>query len=55
VFAAAKGATVMLSGGRRLECRWVPYKSGIMMMEVPPGLAFTQLFVNGKRQISAPL
>jgi len=53
VFAAAQGATVTLSGGRKLECRWVPYKDHILMTEVPAGLEFTQLFVNGKRQIRA--
>lgn len=53
VLAAAEGATVTLSGGRKLECSWMPYQNGIMMTSVPPGLAFTQLFVNGKRQIRA--
>ncbi|NIM47822.1 MAG: signaling protein, partial [Gemmatimonadales bacterium] len=43
-----------LSGGRKLDCRWRPFRDGIMMCELPEvraeGLGFTQLFVNGKRQ-----
>jgi len=53
VYAAEAGHRVTLSGGRRLACQWLPYRNGIMMAEVPPGLHFTQLFVNGKRQIRA--
>lgn len=56
-YAAYGAESVTVSGGRRLECHWVPYKNGIMMCElrdVKPGrLNFTQLFVNGKRQIRA--
>jgi Right handed beta helix region len=52
-FTAASGQRATISGGRRLECKWKMYKNGIMMAGVPPGLAFTQLFVNGKRQIRA--
>ena len=53
VFAASAGHRVTMSGGRRLACDWTPYRGGIMMSEVPPGLTFTQLFVNGRRQIRA--
>jgi hypothetical protein len=50
---AVAGETVTLSAGRRLNCRWVPHAHGIMKTQVPAGLDFTQLFVNGKRQIRA--
>jgi hypothetical protein len=53
VFAASAGHRVTISGGRRLACNWTSYRGGIMMSEVPPGLTFTQLFVNGRRQIRA--
>jgi Right handed beta helix region len=53
VYAAEPDRRVTLSGGRRLTCQWVQYKNGIMMARVPKGLDFTQLFVDGKRQIRA--
>jgi hypothetical protein len=53
IYAAAPDQPVIISGGRRLICNWKPYKDGILMTEVAPGLEFTQLFVNGKRQIRA--
>lgn len=55
--AAYPGERVTLSGGRRLACRWRPYSDGIMMCELPAvkegTLDFTQLFVDGKRQVRA--
>jgi Right handed beta helix region len=53
IYAAAPGENVTISGGHRLICDWKPYQNGILMAEVEPGLDFTQLFVNGKRQIRA--
>jgi len=57
VYAAYPGERVTLSGGKRLECPWKPYRDGIMMCELPEVGAgqfdFTQLFVNGKRQSRA--
>jgi len=53
IYAAAPGQQVTISGGRRLVCKWKPYKDGILMAEVEPGLEFTQLFVNGRRKIRA--
>ena len=48
---------VTISGGRKLNCRWKPFKSGIMQCSVSDGkqkpLNFTQLFVDGKRQVRA--
>lgn len=52
-YAAQPGEKVLISGGRPLACRWTPHKNGIMKTSVPSGLNFTQLFVNGKRQIRA--
>lgn len=56
-YAAYPGELVTISGGRKLECRWHQYRDGILMCELPEvkegGLGFTQLFVNGKRQIRA--
>jgi len=56
-YAASPGERVTLSGGRRLDCKWRPYKSGVVMCDWPEAktgrLAFTQLFVNGKRQVRA--
>ena len=56
-YAAYAGELVTLSGGRKLDCQWKPYRDGIMRCELPAvkagQLNFTQLFVNGKRQIRA--
>ncbi|MFZ0860165.1 MAG: hypothetical protein WAN18_05750, partial [Candidatus Sulfotelmatobacter sp.] len=53
IYTAYPGERVTISGGRKLACNWNPYKNGIMMASVPSGLEFTQLFINGKRQIRA--
>lgn len=53
LYAAYPSERVTISGGRKLSCNWTPYKNGIMMASVPPGLQFSQLFINGKRQIRA--
>ena len=52
-YAAYPGEVVTLSGGHRLQCHWTPYKGAIFSTAVPRGLKFSQLFVNGKRQIRA--
>jgi len=56
-YAASVHGSVTISGGRRLTCRWKPFRDGIMMCELPEvksgELGFTQLFVGGKRQIMA--
>jgi hypothetical protein len=47
---------VTISGGRRLECHWRPYRDGIFVTELPQvrrGLNFDQLFINGERQVLA--
>lgn len=53
IYAAYPGEHVTISGGRKLDCTWRPHKNGIMMASVPSGMEFTQLFINGKRQIRA--
>lgn len=53
IWAAWPGDRVTLSGGQRLSCRWTHHVGGIMKTQVPRGLSFRQLFVNGKRQIRA--
>jgi len=56
-YAAYPGELVTISGGRKLDCQWRPYKDGIMICELPAvktgKLDFSQLFVNGVRQIRA--
>lgn len=56
-YEAGAGERVTLSGGRKLDCRWESYRDGIMMCRLPDvsdgTLDFSQLFVNGKRQIRA--
>jgi hypothetical protein len=53
-YMALPESVVTLSGGRRIDSAWKPSKNGggIMMCEVGD-LDFTQLFVNGKRQVRA--
>ncbi|MGH9454330.1 MAG: right-handed parallel beta-helix repeat-containing protein, partial [Terriglobia bacterium] len=53
-YAAAPGEIVTLSGGRKITGHWQPYRNGILQCHLPSrSLRFTQLFVNGKRQIRA--
>jgi len=57
IYAAYPGEKPTISGGKKLACDWKPYRDGIMMCELPEvkegKLSFTQLFVNGKRQVRA--
>jgi len=57
VYSAYPGERVTLSGGKKLDCRWEPHRDGIMICKLPKAgagrLDFTQLYVNGKRQIRA--
>jgi hypothetical protein len=56
-YAAYPGELVTISGGQKLDCEWKPYQDGIVMCELPEvkggELDFTQLFINGKRQVRA--
>ena len=49
-YAAAPGATAVISGGQPLQLDWRPYKDGIMQARVPEGFTSDQLFVDGARQ-----
>ena len=41
---------VILSGGRRLELKWQPYRDGIFQAATPAGMSIDQLFIDGRRQ-----
>ena len=57
VYSAYRDEVVVLSGGRPIAGAWKPYRDGISkceLREVKEGrLDFSQLYVNGKRQIRA--
>ena len=57
IFQAYPGEQPVISGGYRIDGPWKPYRNGIMMCRVLPSSFatgnFTQLFVNGRRQIRA--
>jgi hypothetical protein len=52
LYTAYAGESPVISGGRKLDLVWRPYKNGIMQAEVPGSgdgaLTFTRMFVNGK-------
>jgi hypothetical protein len=52
-YRAAEGEKVVISGGSKLDLKWEPCKDGILQARTPPGLAFDQLFVDGRRQLMA--
>jgi len=56
-YRASKEGSVILSGGARLHSPWMPYKDGIFVCILPEAkggkLQFSELFVNGRRQIRA--
>ncbi len=56
-YVAATGEKVTLSGGRKLSCQWQARKKSKYICDLTAGnsgsFAFTQLFVNGKRQVRA--
>ena len=56
-YVSSPPGSVTISGGRKLDCRWQPFRDGLVMCELPEVRAeclnFTQLFVNGRRQIRA--
>ena len=56
VYRAYPGEKVTLSGGRKLNCQWQTRKSKSICdlnLGNPGPFAFSQLFVNGKRQVRA--
>jgi hypothetical protein len=50
LIAAMPGEQVTLSGGLPLQLTWRPLRDGIFQAEVPHGIQFDQLFVDGQRQ-----
>jgi len=50
LYAAAPGARAIVSGGRKMDLDWKPYKDGIMQAEVPEDFVSDQLFVDDRRQ-----
>ncbi len=56
-YVASPEGSVTISGGRMLNCQWRPFRDGIMVCEVAGvregRLEFSQLFVNGRRQVRA--
>ncbi len=53
IYAAVAGESVVLSGGAKLDLKWESFRDGIMQAKTPDGMAFDQVFVNGRRQIMA--
>ncbi|WP_430931157.1 right-handed parallel beta-helix repeat-containing protein [Saccharicrinis sp. 156] len=54
VFSAIAGTKVTVKGSKVLdELKWEKYKNGIYVTDVPAGLSFDQLYVNGQKQIRA--
>jgi hypothetical protein len=56
-YRAYPGETPVISGGKRIYGEWMPYENSIMMCKIADEnilkLGFTQIYVNGKRQIRA--
>jgi hypothetical protein len=56
-YAAYPGEEPVISGGREIVADWTPFRDGIMVCSLPHGDGnnpdFTQLFIDGKRQIRA--
>jgi len=50
VYTSTPGEEAILSGGRRLQLAWEPYRDAVVRAKVPNGFTFDQLFVDGKRQ-----
>ena len=51
VFSALPGAKVTVKGSQHLdELNWKEHRDGIFVTELPHGLVFDQLFINGARQ-----
>jgi hypothetical protein len=49
-YRAIQDGKAIISGGRRLELQWLPYKEGIFVCEIPSGVVMDQLFINQRRQ-----
>jgi hypothetical protein len=47
---AVNEGKAVLSGGRKLNLGWKPWRDGIMMATTPAGMSIDQLFIDGRRQ-----
>lgn len=52
-YRAFESEPVVVSGGRRLELDWQPYRNGILQAKTSNGVQFDQLFVDRERQVLA--
>ena len=50
VWRAANEGKAVLSGGRKLQLAWKPWRDGILMAATPSGMTIDQLFIGGQRQ-----
>lgn len=51
VFKAQNTGKAVISGGRKLELKWEPFKDSIYCVKVPDGItSIDQLYVNGRRR-----
>lgn len=50
VWRAVNEGKAVLSGGRKLQLDWKPWRDGIVMASTPAGMAIDQLFIDGRRQ-----
>jgi len=50
VWRAANEGKAILSGGRKLQLEWKPWRDGIFMAATPAGMTIDQLFIDGARQ-----
>lgn len=54
LFSALPGHNVKVKGSMVLDqLNWKAYKNGIFVSQIPAGLSFDQLFINGVRQVRA--
>lgn len=49
-YRAVNEGKAMISGGKKLEVQWTPYKDGIYVCDVPGGTEIDQLFINNRRE-----
>ena len=47
---AVNEGKAVISGGRKLDLDWKPWRDGIMMAATPAGMSIDQLFIDGRRQ-----
>ncbi len=56
-YRALENGTATISGGKRLNCAWRPFRDGIYVCDLPEAregkIYFSELYINGKRQIRA--